>query len=69
LGPVRISADGELEPDRTTSDWTPLEAREAPICGVALQAASATERIKIIERQSDAVDTVREKVCIMAEPL
>jgi hypothetical protein len=66
---LRISADGELEPVGTTSDWTPTEAWEAPICGVTLQAvsASATGRIKIMERQS-GVDTVRGTVCIMAEP-
>jgi len=67
---LRISADGELEPVGTTSDWTPTEACEAPICGVTLQAvsASATGRIKIIERQSGGVDVVREQVCNMAEP-
>ena len=60
----------ELELDATASDWIPTEAREVPTCGVALQAAkaSATGRIKIIERQFDAVDAVREQVCIMAEP-
>ena len=60
----------ELELDATASDWIPTEAREVPTCGVALQAAkaSATGRIKIIERQFDAVDAIREQVCIMAEP-